>query len=78
MRVKLIISAIPSVPLLVTMLNHFQGIAIPGIMMNPWGVLHEKGRIYLTLRRNMSVFGTISDIINKDFVISCKMWSKNV
>ncbi|XKF66581.1 heavy metal translocating P-type ATPase [Virgibacillus necropolis] len=36
MRIKLIISAILSIPLLATMLNHFQGVDIPGIMMNPW------------------------------------------
>ncbi|WP_430791161.1 heavy metal translocating P-type ATPase [Virgibacillus flavescens] len=36
MRIKLIISAILSIPLLATMLNHFQGITLTVIMMDPW------------------------------------------
>lgn len=36
MQTKLIISAILSLPLLVTMLDHLFGIALPSIFMNPW------------------------------------------
>lgn len=36
MQIKLIISAILSVPLLITMLDHLFGIAIPQILLNPW------------------------------------------
>lgn len=36
MQWKLIISAILSVPLLLTMLDHLFGIAVPNIFMNPW------------------------------------------
>ena len=36
MKWKLIISAILSIPLLVTMLDHLLGISLPSIFMNPW------------------------------------------
>lgn len=36
MKVKLIISAILSIPLLLTMLDHLLGITVPAILMNPW------------------------------------------
>ncbi|MFC0302119.1 heavy metal translocating P-type ATPase [Virgibacillus soli] len=36
MRTKLIISALLSVPLLITMLDHLLGIHIPDIFLNPW------------------------------------------
>src|SRR5690625_1310252 len=36
MQIKLIISAILSFPLLITMLDHLFGIALPSILMNPW------------------------------------------
>ncbi len=36
MQTKLIISAILSLPLLVTMLDHLFGISLPSIFMNPW------------------------------------------
>jgi Cu+-exporting ATPase len=36
LKVKLIISALLSLPLLVTMLDHLFGIQIPAILMNPW------------------------------------------
>ena len=36
MQAKLIISAILSIPLLMTMLDHLFGIAIPETLMNPW------------------------------------------
>lgn len=36
MQVKLIISAILSLPLLVTMLDHLFGVTVPQILMNPW------------------------------------------
>lgn len=36
MQRKLIISAILSIPLLVTMLDHLFGIALPSLLMNPW------------------------------------------
>lgn len=36
MRIKLIISAVLSVPLVITMLDHLFGIALPDIFMNPW------------------------------------------
>lgn len=36
MQTKLIISALLSLPLLVTMLDHLFGIALPSIFMNPW------------------------------------------
>src|SRR5690625_5049029 len=36
MKRKLIISAILSVPLLITMLDHLLGIRLPAIFMNPW------------------------------------------
>lgn len=36
MKIKLIISAILSIPLLVTMLDHLFGLRLPAIFMNPW------------------------------------------
>jgi len=36
MRLKLIISAILSFPLLLTMLDHLFGIPVPALLMNPW------------------------------------------
>ena len=36
LKMKLIISALLSLPLLVTMLDHLFGIQIPAILMNPW------------------------------------------
>ncbi|API92958.1 heavy metal translocating P-type ATPase [Virgibacillus pantothenticus] len=36
MKTKLIISAILSIPLLVTMLDHLFGLSLPHIFMNPW------------------------------------------
>src|SRR5690625_4929901 len=36
MKWKLVISAILSIPLLVTMLDHLLGISLPSIFMNPW------------------------------------------
>ena len=36
MQIKLIISAILAFPLLITMLDHLFGIALPSILMNPW------------------------------------------
>src|SRR5699024_7381351 len=36
MQIKLIISALLSAPLLVTMLDHLLGISVPNILMNPW------------------------------------------
>lgn len=36
MQKKLIISAILSIPLLITMLDHLLGISLPAIFMNPW------------------------------------------
>lgn len=36
MRVKLIVSIILSIPLVLTMLDHLFGIAVPNILMNPW------------------------------------------
>src|SRR5690625_7124347 len=36
MQIKLIISALLSAPLLVTMLVHLLGISVPNILMNPW------------------------------------------
>ncbi|MGM8365688.1 heavy metal translocating P-type ATPase [Virgibacillus sp. W0181] len=36
MKTKLIISALLSVPLLITMLDHLFGISVPNILMNPW------------------------------------------
>ncbi|MFC3038728.1 heavy metal translocating P-type ATPase [Virgibacillus xinjiangensis] len=36
MKQKLIASAILTLPLLITMLDHLFGIALPGILMNPW------------------------------------------
>lgn len=36
LRAKLIISAIISIPLLLTMLDHLFGIPVPSIFMNPW------------------------------------------
>ncbi len=36
MQNKLIISALLSLPLLITMLDHLFGIALPSILMNPW------------------------------------------
>src|SRR5699024_8399410 len=36
MKWKLVISAVLSVPLLLTMLDHLFGIQMPAIMMNPW------------------------------------------
>ena len=36
MRMKLIISALLSIPLLITMLDHLFGMSIPSILMNPW------------------------------------------
>ncbi|MFA7744457.1 heavy metal translocating P-type ATPase [Salinicoccus roseus] len=36
LKVKLIISALLSLPLLVTMLDHLFGIQMPAILMNPW------------------------------------------
>ncbi|WP_077706083.1 heavy metal translocating P-type ATPase [Virgibacillus dokdonensis] len=36
MKTKLIISAILSIPLLVTMLDHLFGLSLPSIFMNPW------------------------------------------
>lgn len=36
MKTKLIISAILSAPLLLTMLVHLAGVSIPDIFMNPW------------------------------------------
>ncbi|MBP1969928.1 Cu+-exporting ATPase [Virgibacillus natechei] len=36
MKIKVIISAILSIPLLVTMLDHLFGIAVPNLLMNPW------------------------------------------
>ncbi len=36
MKIKLIIAAILSIPLLVTMLDHLLGMTLPSIFMNPW------------------------------------------
>src|SRR5690625_2261415 len=36
MRIKLLISAVLSIPLLITMLDHLFGLTIPRILMNPW------------------------------------------
>ena len=36
MKWKLIISAVLSIPLLITMLDHLLGISLPAIFMNPW------------------------------------------
>ena len=36
MQTKLIVSAVLSIPLLLTMLDHLFGIAVPSILMNPW------------------------------------------
>lgn len=36
MKTKLILSAILSIPLLVTMLDHLFGLSLPSIFMNPW------------------------------------------
>lgn len=36
MKWKLIISAIISIPLLITMLDHLFGVSLPSILMNPW------------------------------------------
>ncbi|GAA3716128.1 heavy metal translocating P-type ATPase [Salinicoccus jeotgali] len=36
LRIKLIISALLSVPLLITMLDHLFGIQLPSLLMNPW------------------------------------------
>lgn len=36
MKVKLIISAILSIPLLLTMLDHLFGLTVPALLMNPW------------------------------------------
>ncbi|MFC4558692.1 heavy metal translocating P-type ATPase [Virgibacillus kekensis] len=36
MRTKLIISALLSIPLLITMLDHLMGLTLPAILMNPW------------------------------------------
>lgn len=35
-KIKLIVSAVLSVPLLITMLDHLFGIALPELFMNPW------------------------------------------
>jgi Cu+-exporting ATPase len=36
MRMKLVISAVLSIPLLLTMLDHLFGISLPSLLMNPW------------------------------------------
>src|SRR5690625_4997194 len=36
MHIQLIISALLSAPLLVTMIDHLLGISVPNILMNPW------------------------------------------
>lgn len=36
MKVKLIVSSLLSIPLLITMLDHLFGVALPDIFMNPW------------------------------------------
>lgn len=36
MKIKLIVSALLSIPLLVTMLEHLLGINLPAVFMNPW------------------------------------------
>ncbi len=36
LKIKLIISALLSVPLLITMLDHLFGIQLPSLLMNPW------------------------------------------
>lgn len=36
MQMKLVISAILSVPLIITMLDHLFGISLPSLLMNPW------------------------------------------
>ncbi|MFD1039672.1 heavy metal translocating P-type ATPase [Virgibacillus byunsanensis] len=36
MQIKLLISAILSIPLLITMLDHLMGLSLPDILMNPW------------------------------------------